>query len=210
MTYRCTSGTPSMCVESSRLDWKETKFGVIAGPFQPMTDVWDLLITFEKKQDEQAMFDDTHSNNLKAAEEQVAKSISVLKVEHEALKRQLAEARCSAKDKRQLNAIHQELKKCGNKTLQQDATLECLLCGATDSILCDWCGEACSGQGHDRKKCTGASKHEVGDTCFCCFKPRNSKSFHRPTKKHMHRPDQCKTCPRKVRIKLRLAKKRHL
>ena len=77
-------------------------------------------------------------------------------------------------------------------------------------MLCDWCGEACSGQGHDRKKCTGASRDEAGDTCFHCYKPRNSKSFQRPTKKHMHKPDQCKACPRKVRIKLRLVEKGHL
>ena len=64
-----------------------TKFGVIAGPFETMTDVWDRLMAFEKKWEEEATFDDTHSNNLRAVEERVAKSISVLKVEQEALKK---------------------------------------------------------------------------------------------------------------------------
>ena len=183
---------------------------MIAGPFETMTDVWDRLMAFEKKWEEEAMFDDAHANNLRAVEERVGKSINVLKAEQEALKRQLADARGSIKDQRHPNAIHNELKKRGDETLQQDATLPCLHCGAKDCLLCDWCGESCTGKGHDRRNCTGASKHEAGDTCFRCFEPRNSKSFPKPTKKHMHKPDQCKACPRKVQVKLRLVEKGHL
>ena len=73
------------------------------------------------------------------------------------------------------------------------------LCGATDCILCDWCREACSNTvSHDRNKCTGAKKHREEDTCLRCYKPINTKNFQKPTKKHMHRPDKCWTCPRKV------------
>lgn len=114
--------------ESSREKWKETKFGVIAGPFKTMADVWDRLAAFEKKWEQEAEFDDIHSNSIKAVEERVAKSLSVLKVEHGALKRQLAAARGTNKDKGSLNAICNELQKRGNETLQQDSTLPCLLC----------------------------------------------------------------------------------
>ena len=193
--------------ESSREEWKNTKHGVIAGPFETMTDVWERLSAFEKKWEEDTEWEDHHANTLKAVEDKVAKSTNLLMTEQAALKKELAEARGSAKDRRSLNAIANELLKRGEDTLQPGATDPCLLCGATDCVLCDWCGEACSGQNHDRSKCSGAKKHEAGDTCFRCFKPRNSKNFQKPTKKHRHRPDQCRTCPRKVRIKLRLVKK---
>ena len=46
--------------ESSRAKWKDSKFGVIAGPFKTMTDAWDRLAAFKKKWEEGALFDDTH------------------------------------------------------------------------------------------------------------------------------------------------------
>ena len=81
-----------MMDESSRKDYKKSKFGVIAGPFKTMTDVWDRLIAFEKKWEEQAVLDDAQANSPRAVEELIAKSISMLKVQQEGNKEPLRPA----------------------------------------------------------------------------------------------------------------------
>ena len=142
--------------------------------------------------------DDDQASSFKAVEERVAKQISNLKVQQDALQRQVVEARASIRDKSQLNAIKKQMGKHGKEALDEDAKLPCLLCGEPDCLLCDWCGEACSGQGRDRNKCTGATTYEKGDTCFRCYKPKNSKMFQPPTDAHRHKPNKCKACPRRI------------
>ena len=123
-------------------------------------------------------------------------------------------AKATVADEPQLHAITKESSKHSGETLQQEAMLPCLLCGGKDCLLCDWCGEACSGQGHQRSECTGASTYQKGDTCLRCYKPKASKGKHAcfkpPTQKNRHRLSECPTCPKEVKIELRLVKSGHL
>ena len=181
------------------------RWGVIKGPFKTMEDVWQRLIAFERKWEEEADLND--SGPLKAVQDELHRAVNTMQAEHCALKRKVDECTADAREKQTVNFIAAKLSKHGK--LQETAVLPCLLCGSDDCLLCDWCGEHCSGQNHVRSSCTGAKKHAEGDTCFRCFKPYWSKNFQKPTSKHRHKPHLCRSCPKHVRIRLRLHEKGH-
>ena len=181
------------------------RWGVIKGPFKTMEDVWQRLIAFERKWEEEATLND--SGPITDVKAEIHRAVNTMQVEHCALKRMVEERTANPRERRKVNYIAEKLDQHGK--MQETAVLPCLLCGSTDCFLCDWCGEHCSGQGHDRSTCTGATKHAENDTCFRCYKPKWSKNFQKLTSKHQHKPHMCRSCPKRVRIRLRLHEKGH-
>ena len=62
------------------------RWGVIKGPFKTMEDVWQRLIAFERKWEEEADLND--SGPLKAVQEELHRAVNTMQAEHCALKKE--------------------------------------------------------------------------------------------------------------------------
>ena len=92
--------------DSTDKAYKESRHSVIAGPFKTMRDLWERLIAFEKRREEDAQLEDLEgSSAIQAVEQKTRKAINNLTAKQAALEKQLTETCGSVKEKWSLNAI---------------------------------------------------------------------------------------------------------
>ena len=84
---------------------------MIKGPFKTMEDVWQRLIAFERKWEEEADLND--SGPLKAVQEEMHRVVNTMQAEHCALKRKVEERTADAREKQTVNFIAEKLSKHG-------------------------------------------------------------------------------------------------
>ena len=110
---------------------KHERFGVIKGPFKTMDDVWQRLIAFERRWEEEAELED--SGPLKAVREEMQRAVRTLRAEQDSLTREVNSFRAHSSDKQSLVNVTEHLRK--HEKLHESAFLPCLLCGSTEFAI---------------------------------------------------------------------------